>query len=242
MSVPELLVLAGGFGTRLRSVVADVPKPLAPVAGRPFLHYLLDAWVMQGVRRCTFLLHHQAAMMQDSLAAAQAQGEWSDCDIATLVEPEPLGTGGAVSYAVQELGLEAEFLVANADTWLGSGIRDMAASSAPTIAIVAVADAGRYGNVRTDAQDRHVVAFAEKVASGGRGRINAGLYKLHCDCLGSWDGRPYSLERELFPALVASNTLQAVALQTDFIDIGIPDDYWRFCRWIESGRRTALCT
>lgn len=233
----HLLVLAGGFGNRLRPAVADVPKPLAPVAGKPYLYYLLRHWVAQGVTQFTFMLHYQADMVVDFLRQDQADA-LHRCSLNTLVEPTPLGTGGAVAYAVKTLGIEGDFLVTNADTWLGAGIQALAESQVPAIATVEVPDAERYGRVTI--RDGKVCAFHEKQDSRSPGRINAGLYHLDGKLFGDWDGKPYSIERELFPCLSKTGRLNAVVLDTDFIDIGIPDDYYRFCRWIESGKRNAL--
>ncbi len=233
-----MLVLAGGFGTRLRSAVSEVPKPLAPVMNRPYLHYLIESWMAQGVGRLTFLLHHQADLIRAFLQSLQNEGRLKDCQITTLTEPQPLGTGGAIAYAVRELEMTGPFLIANADTWLGHGIEQVAATRAPAIAIVLLANSERYGRVRTESG--RVVSFEEKQSIIGRGWINAGLYHLQADFFGDWDGKPFSLERELFPKLADSGDLSAVPLQTEFIDIGIPKDYFRFCRWIESGKIGAL--
>jgi D-glycero-alpha-D-manno-heptose 1-phosphate guanylyltransferase len=233
----RLLVLAGGFGTRLRSAVADVPKPLAPVAGHPFLYYLHESWTAQGVTAITFLLHYRAEAISTFLKQQQ-EGPLKPYAVDVVVEPTPLGTGGAIAYAVQKLGIKGEFLVANADTWLGNGVRLLASTAVPAIATIEVGDTARYGNV--DICDGKVVRFHERQGSRGRGWINAGLYHLSSDLFVGWDGAPYSIERDVFPGLTRSGRLNAVALDTDFIDIGVPEDYFRFCRWIESERRGAL--
>jgi D-glycero-alpha-D-manno-heptose 1-phosphate guanylyltransferase len=238
MRPTDLLVLAGGFGTRLRSVVSDVPKPLAPVLDRPYLHHLVESWVAQGVTRLTFLLHHQAELIAAFLQEQQRTGPLRNCALRMVTEPEPLGTGGAVAYAVRQLRMDSPFLVANADTWLGTGIAQISETDGPAMAIVHVANCERYGCLRTE--KNKVVAFEEKQHSFGPGWINAGLYQLHADLFGGWDGQSFSLERELFPGLAVGGRLHAVPLQTDFIDIGVPDDYFRFCRWIESGKTGAL--
>lgn len=230
----ELLVLAGGFGTRLRPAVSEVPKPLAPVAGRPYLHYLVESWVGQGVTRMTFLLHHQAGLIESFLAMKKEEGLLMDCELRTLTEPRPLGTGGALAHAVREFGIRESFMVANADTWLGSGIVPVSEAVVPAIAVVQVGNSERYGTVLF--QDNRVSAFQEKQSSSRPGWINAGLYHLSPEWFQDWNGQPYSLERELFPKLAANGQLQAVPLDVEFIDIGVPEDYFRFCRWIESGR------
>jgi len=234
----ELLVLAGGFGTRLRSAVPGVPKVLAPVSGRPFLDYLVENWLRQEVTGITFLLHYQADIIDAFLAASRGSEHLKRCAMRTVTEREPLGTGGAVANAVRELKLTGSFLLANADTWLGSGIERVFEVESPAMAIVRVADTGRYGRVLT--QEDKVVAFAEKQRSTGAGEINAGLYHLHAGLFQDWKGEPLSLERELFPRLAGEGRLRAVDLKTDFIDIGVPEDYFRFCRWIESERTGGL--
>ena len=230
----NLVVLAGGFGTRLRSAVSEVPKPLAPVFGRPYLHYLIERWVEQGVTQFTFLLHHQGSSIKAFLESQQNEGRLRDCELRTLTEPHPLGTGGAVAYAVQQLRMTGSFLVANADTWLGSGIEQVVKAPVPAMTIVRVESSERYGSVLV--QQNKVVAFEEKQNSSRPGWINAGLYHLHADLFNGWNGLPFALERELFPTLAEAGRLTPVPLATDFIDIGIPEDYHRFCRWIESGK------
>jgi len=234
----HLMVLAGGFGTRLRSVVSNVPKPLAPVAGRPFLQYLIESWLEQGVTKLTFLLHYQAGMITGFLASQQGCELLRGCEVQILTEPRPLGTGGAVAYAVQQTGLTGPFLVANADTWLGSGLGEVLANAPPAIGVVRVNNSERYGSVRFG--EHKVLAFEEKQNTKGAGWINAGLYHLRSDLFHEWNGQPFSLERDLFPDLAAAGRLGAAHLETEFIDIGIPEDYMRFCGWIESGKTRVL--
>jgi D-glycero-alpha-D-manno-heptose 1-phosphate guanylyltransferase len=234
----DLLVLAGGFGTRLRSAVSEVPKPLAPVLDRPYLHYLIQSWVAQGVTRMTFLLHHQANMIEEFLRSQQRNGQLAGCEVHTLTEPQALGTGGAVAHAVRQFEISGAFLVTNADTWLSSGIQQVCAAQKPAMAIVRVHNSERYGSVLIG--NDKVVNFAEKQNIAGPGWINAGLYHLDAALFKDWDGLPFSLERELFPCLASACQLHVASLETDFIDIGIPEDYFRFCRWIESGKVGAL--
>lgn len=234
----ELLVLAGGFGTRLRSVVSDVPKPLAPVVSHPFLHYLVENWVSQGITKFTFLLHHHADLIKEFLELEKISGILKNCEVYTLTEPQPLGTGGAVAYAVQYFQLRGPFFVTNADTWLGSTIGEILVSSVPAMAVVHVKNIGRYGGVMID-QDR-IVSFQEKQISSGSGWINAGFYHLDASHFFDWSGQPFSLESMLFPTMVANKQLQAIQLKSDFIDIGIPEDYYRFCRWIACGKEEDL--
>lgn len=235
----KLLVLAGGVGSRLRSVVADWPKALAPTAGKPFLALQMMQWRQQGVRDFVFLLHHQADQIIAFLEEAKG-GMFDGCAVSWLVEPMPLDTGGAVAHAVRELNLCANFLLTNADTWLGTGVREVAKRNAPALAVVRRQDTGRYGQVRFNEGGR-VTAFVEKSAGGGGGWINAGLCQLSPGLFANWDGKSLSIERAMYPNWVAEGILRAVPLVTEFIDIGIPEDYYRFCRWAEAGARGSLC-
>lgn len=235
----RLLVLAGGFGTRLKTVIADVPKALAPIGNIPFLQLQLEHWREQGLREFTFLLHHQADQIIEFLQTQQG-GLLKNCQIDWLIEPVPMDTGGALAHAVKTLGLKDDFLMTNADTWLGGGIHEMMQSIAPAMAVVNLSDVSRYGQVHFDHAQR-VTAFAEKNDQSATGWINAGLCHLNADLFKNWNGRPFSLERELFATLVQNSRLTAAPLQTDFIDIGVPADYHRFCRWVATGRQKPLC-
>lgn len=236
----QLLVLAGGFGTRLRDAVADVPKALAPVGATPFLQLQIEHWLAQGVRQFTFLLHHQAEQIVAFLKA-QRDVLPKDCKLEWLIEPAPFGTGGAIANAVRELDLSDDFLIANADTWLGGGIREILGATVPSIAVVNLADVSRYGQVQFD-NDLRVLAFVEKDGQCGSGWINAGLCHLSCELFKNWDKNAFSLERALFPQLVQDGLLTATPLETTFIDIGIADDYHRFCCWFSTGRKGPLCS
>jgi D-glycero-alpha-D-manno-heptose 1-phosphate guanylyltransferase len=233
----ELLVLAGGFGVRLRATIPDVPKPLAPVNGRPFLSYLVQNWIAQGIRSFTFLLHHQAPLIEAFLQEEQSAGPFKECRVRVVREPRPLNTGGAIAHAVRTQGISESFLVGNADTWLESGIQAIAGATPPAVGVVIVPDCNRYGAVQIEGDE--VLAFTEKQNSMGTGLINAGLYHLHSELFADWNTEPFSLESNLFPRLAAARQLRAVPVQSEFLDIGIPQDYFRFCRWIETNKVAA---
>jgi D-glycero-alpha-D-manno-heptose 1-phosphate guanylyltransferase len=234
----RLLVLAGGFGTRLQSVVSDVPKALAPVGDIPFLHLQIENWLSQGLRSFVFLLHHQAELIIEFLEFERNK-LLKDCELKWVIEPTALDTGGAVAYAVSQLNLTSDFLLTNADTWLGTGMSAVAQSKAPSMAVLSVSDASRYGQVEFDDQLK-VTSFLEKSNTKGSGWINAGICHLNVNSFQHWDGRPFSLERILLTQLANDGGLLTVVLQTDFIDIGIPEDYGRFFSWIKSGKTNEL--
>ncbi|MDC1434756.1 sugar phosphate nucleotidyltransferase, partial [Amylibacter sp.] len=114
-NIPTLLVLAGGFGTRLQTVVADVPKPLAPVCSNPFLFYQLNNWYAQGARDIILSLCFKSELIESFVSKQQKSGSWPNCNITCLTESQPLGTGGAIAFAVKELALDKPFIAVNAD-------------------------------------------------------------------------------------------------------------------------------
>lgn len=235
----NLLVLAGGFGTRLKPVLEDVPKALAPINGVPFLYLQIENWISQGLREFTFLLHYQAEYIINFLQSHKT-GLFNKCQFNWVIESAPLGTGGAIAHAVKSFGMKNDFLVANADTWVGDGVSRLIQSTIPSMAVINLPDVSRYGQVNFDLSNR-VTSFVEKNGEYIGGWINAGLYHLSVNHFVNWDGRPFSLERELFSALVQDRRLNVVPLKTDFIDIGVPADYYRFCRWVATGRQEPLC-
>jgi len=227
-----LLLLAGGFGTRLSSVVKDVPKPLAPIHGRPFLAYLLENYRRQGVRQFMFLVHHKAEMIKSFVEAEKRQGVLKGCDVKLIEEREPMGTGGAVKAALEELPEVEQFLVANADTFLSLGIAELLTTDAPAIAAVWQGNTARYGTLKTEGS--HIAQFIEKSPNAGAGWINAGLYRLQKQLFDKMPDGPFSIENTLFPELLRQKTLKFVTIDGDFIDIGIPEDYEKCKQYLKA--------
>ena len=226
MKPAHLLILAGGYGKRLAPVVNDVPKPLAPVGDHPFLYLLLKNWKEQGISRFTLLLCHKAMMIEDYLRSAEITTLLTNCQVSTLTEDQPLGTGGAIGNAVQQLQLEGNFLVSNADTWLGTGIQQICTTGASSIAVVRTKNASRYGSVEID--NGYVTAFKEKTDKNLPGWINAGLYNLNASLFHEILISSFSLEFDLFPKLARERLLRATPLDAEIIDIGTPDSYALF--------------
>lgn len=223
MAADEAIILAGGFGTRLRGVVDDVPKPLAPVAGRPFLAWLLDRLAMSGMRRCILATGYMAEVIEQVIGS-----KWQGMQIVHSVEPEPLGTGGALRLAATQLvGNGAHVL--NGDTWLeySPAALETAARDAGTtmaIALAQVQDVARYGAV--DVEEGRVRAFREK-GEVGPGWINAGCYYLDVAALGALPPGGFSFERAVLQPSAAAGDVAAFTKTTGFIDIGVPEDYAR---------------
>ncbi|MBK6333680.1 MAG: D-glycero-beta-D-manno-heptose 1,7-bisphosphate 7-phosphatase [Thermomonas sp.] len=223
MPADEAIVLAGGFGTRLRGIVDDVPKPLAPVAGRPFLAWLLDRLADSGIRRCILATGYMSDAIERTIGT-----RWQGMEIAYSVEPEPLGTGGAIRLAVMQL-LGTSVHVLNGDTWLvypPQALERATRESGALIgmALAEVADVGRYGAVERDGRGM-VAGFREK-GEHGRGAINAGCYFLTEAALAALPAQAaFSFEREVLQPAAASGGVAGFLDTSGFIDIGVPEDY-----------------
>jgi len=233
-----LFVLAGGFGSRLESVLDGSPKPLAPVNGKPFLYLQIEQWIMQGCVSFIFLLHHRADAIIKFLDNEKYK-LLKGCQVKFVIEPEPMGTGGAVSYALKQLALKGDFLLTNADTWLGLSLDKIMKAVSPAMLVVKVDDVGRYGEVLFD-QNNLITAFTEKGVRHNPGWINTGICRMNTSYFEGWNFEPFSIEQTIYQHLVRERCLRAVPVEADFIDIGVPKDYIRFCRWIESEKRMRL--
>lgn len=232
MSPPPVLVLAGGLGTRLRSVVADRPKVLAPVAGRPFLDHLVARLHAGGTRRIVLLVGHLHEQVERHVAE-RLRPAYPGLEIGCSVEPAPLGTAGALRHAAALRGETGEtFMVLNGDTWFELDTAALIAAhrragdAIVTLAARVVPDSGRYGGLDVS-EDGRVRGFFEKDPERGRGLINAGAYVMEPRLLEHIPpGRAVSLEHETFPRLIAAGErLQAVVLGGHFVDIGTAESY-----------------
>jgi len=235
MSTPVLperaLILAGGLGTRLASLLPDRPKVLAPIAGRPFLDILVEELAARGLRRFVLLLGNRSEQVVEHVAARR--GSWpAGVEFEFSVEPAPLGTGGAVKLAERFCG--GRFFLFNGDTYFDLDVAALvhaheSSRALLTVAAAKVADADRYGRLETTASGL-VARFREKDAAAGPGSINAGVYLVEPALLGHIPtGRAVSLECDVFPALLVGGQAIAVSPQTGaFFDIGTPASYQSF--------------
>jgi D-glycero-alpha-D-manno-heptose 1-phosphate guanylyltransferase len=188
----QLVILAGGFGTRLKSVLNGLPKPLADINGEPFLKLLFQNWVKNGFNDFVLCLHYEADKIIKFVNQEQKFGVLKNCKIQFSIEPTPMGTGGAISYAINKLDIENNILIANADTWLNQDYKKVINSGENTITIVEVENTERYGSVMIDNKNR-IDYFNEKGKSNGPGFINAGFYKLTKSFFNYWDGKAFSI-------------------------------------------------
>ena len=217
----EAIVLAGGFGTRLRALVPDTPKPMAPVAGKPFLEILLQALAQKGFTRVVLSLGFLAHKVTEHFGA-----RFAGMDLHYVIEDQPLGTGGAVRLALASCSQDHVFVL-NGDTFLDLEAHAVEAEwqtdKRPIIVARQVPDTSRYDRLLTDA-DR-VSGFAEKGARGP-GLINAGCYVFARDQLDSFAlHHNFSLEADYLAHAVQTTTFKTFVTQGLFIDIGVPEDY-----------------
>ena len=223
----DVAILCGGKGTRLQSVVPDRPKPLAEVAGTPFLEHLIRWAAGQGFRRFILCAGYMAEQI-DVFAKKMARDGLS---VECLTEPNPLGTGGALRFAADRMSSDP-VLVLNGDSFcdvdLAKFLDFFSAKRCLAALVLAPAPAGeaRFGTVEADASGE-IRSFQEKAPGPGAGRINAGVYLIGHDPITGMPGAaPFSLEKELFPSLIG-NGLFGMRSEGRFIDIGVPEDYRR---------------
>lgn len=226
-----MLVLAGGLGTRLKPVLKEVPKALAPIQGKPFLEILLDNWTSKGIKRFIFLLGHKSRQIESFLE--KNFNKYRDCMYEIVIEENPLGTGGAVANAVNELNLKGDFFVINADTWLNFDLKEIIKIRACSIGVLKVNDTSRYGTIDFD-KEMVINKFHEKTKKKNIGFISSGFYFLNSNIFLDWDKNSCSLERDYFPKLVQEGNLKACLIESDFIDIGIPEDYQKFNKFYDN--------
>jgi NDP-sugar pyrophosphorylase family protein len=220
LSTTDIIILAGGLGTRLASILPDQPKILAPIGGgRTYLDFLLQWLKKQGGKRLIFALGHKAGAVMDYLQAHPPAG----MDIAFSQENSPLGTGGALRLAAGQVRSET-FLAMNGDSWVDADLNTfLKIPPAPfSLLCVRVPDTSRFGTV--DIDNGVITGFAEKnAARGGAGIISAGIYRFDArglDALQAMQGP--SLEKDFFEKrLDLRPTAQVV--DSAFIDIGTPE-------------------
>jgi NDP-sugar pyrophosphorylase family protein len=221
-----VLLLVGGLGTRLRSVLPDKPKPLARIGEISFLELLLLQLRAQGMRRIVMCTGYGSAQIQQEFGNG---GRWQ-LEISYSEETEPLGTAGAIKLAEPLAGTGPEFVVMNGDSFLELDFAKLLQShrehaAFATIAVRNVANAARYGIIHVDSSWR-VVQFSEKRGLAEPGLINGGVYVFSRRVFGRVPAGPSSLEKDILPALLADGVF-AVEQTGMFIDIGTPDDYAR---------------
>jgi D-glycero-alpha-D-manno-heptose 1-phosphate guanylyltransferase len=227
--VTSAIILAGGLGTRLRGAVPNLPKPMAPIAGRPFLEYQLDYWISQGVGRFVLSVGYRHEAIVAYFGSA-----YRGIPIEYAIEAKPLGTGGGLLLAFARIGHVEPFLLLNGDTYFEVDLAELRElhekkQSDWTFSLFRTSEAGRYMGMEIDQAGR--ITALRSVRSDPEGLANGGVYFVNPDAVRSiqWmPGDKLSLEEDLLPAALASGErLFGFESHGLFIDIGVPEDYLR---------------
>lgn len=228
----EAIILAGGLGTRLRSVVSELPKCMAPVSGHPFLFYLLEYLSKEKISHVILSLGYKHELVEEWIA----QYQWP-FRISFSIEEEPLGTGGAVKLALA-LATEKEVFILNGDTFFAVNLKELqqfhqSKKSEFSIALKRMIQFDRYGNVETDSAGK-IIAFKEKQPCEN-GQINGGIYLMsRLSTLLNVDAERFSLESDVLQKKVGTAEIYGFVSSVYFIDIGIPEDFAKanvdFCK------------
>jgi D-glycero-alpha-D-manno-heptose 1-phosphate guanylyltransferase len=217
------VILAGGLGTRLRSILPDTPKPMACINGRPFLEYLLTQIRLAGYTDVILCVGYKAEVIENHFTNGRRYG----VQIRYSRERELSGTAGALSQA-RHLIRSDPFLVMNGDSYCAVNFEELisqhqARSAVASIVTTRIEDRSRCGSVGLGPRDS-IVRFAEKAETRGSGYINAGIYLINQTVLDLIPaGKYFSLERDIFPSLVGRG-LYAFKTSGVFIDIGTPSE------------------
>ncbi|MBI5098523.1 MAG: nucleotidyltransferase family protein [Nitrospirae bacterium] len=222
----KAVILAGGKGTRLRDVIKDIPKPMAPVNGRPFLEYLILQLIRWNIKDVILSIGYKG----EAISSYFKNGSKWGVRIEYSEETAPLGTGGALKKA-SGMTDDSRLVVMNGDSFLDMDFEEFIKCNAEKnatagIGLVYAAQAGRYGKVETD-ETGAVVSFSEK-GDGCCGYVNGGIYIFSREIIGQIPDGNVSLEKDVLPLLI-SQGLYGTKINGFFIDIGIPEDYLRLC-------------
>ncbi|WP_320664287.1 sugar phosphate nucleotidyltransferase [Prochlorococcus sp. MIT 1223] len=224
------MILCGGLGKRLREVVYDVPKPMAKVGGKPFLSYLISSWIDKGVGTFVLSTGYLSKRIKDYFG-----DNYQGAVIKYVEEDEPLGTGGAIKKSLESFKFKSEnIIILNGDTWNNIDLQKLysdfcKSNKSITVSIKEIVINNRYGSIRLD-NNRNIIEFDEE--EGGR-IINTGCYLISkskiLENLILFNGK-FSFEKDFLPILAEKKMLSASWQDHDFIDIGIPSDYYRFIK------------
>lgn len=225
----QCVILVGGLGTRLGGLTSACPKPMLDVAGRPFLERLIDNAARFGAKRFLLLAGYLSNVVREHFPCGVYAANGHTVYIDVVSEPQPLGTGGALRFAQDRL--EPEFLMLNGDSLFSFNWLDLMTAPMPPGAIGWLArrqvdEAARYGLVHVGESER-VISFAQNEHHVGYGEINGGVYRLRREIVRyiEGDNNFVSLEREVFPRVIAEGGLYSRLYQGFFIDIGVLADY-----------------
>ncbi|BDL77493.1 TPA: nucleotidyltransferase family protein [Campylobacter jejuni] len=216
----QAIILCGGLGTRLKSVIKDIPKPMAPINDKPFLEFIFEYLKKQGIKEVILAVSYKYEVIKEYF-----KDEFLGIKIKYSIEKEPLGTGGAIKEALKFIKNEAYVL--NGDTFFGIDLSKLKLNGSKIcLALKQMNDFDRYGTVNVD-KHGFVMSFEEKVFKK-QGLINGGIYLLAKDIFNEFDlEKKFSFEEFLQENYIKLKT-RAEIFNDYFIDIGVPSDYERF--------------
>ena len=223
----EAIVLAGGFGTRLQTVVSEVPKPMAPINGKPFLIYVLHYLKRYGINHIVLSVGHLHKVIEDFFG-----DKWEGLEISYAVEKEPLGTGGAIKFAFEKIKNRSAIVV-NGDTLFDVDLHKLndfhrQNRAEISIALRTLEDVSRYGSVVINKENK-ITSFTEKGIVQGKGNINGGVYLINKQVFKKLTifTEKFSMEKDIFEKYYNAQPFFGIPFESYFIDIGIPEDYRR---------------
>ncbi|MGZ3883308.1 MAG: nucleotidyltransferase family protein [Bacteroidia bacterium] len=221
----EAIILAGGFGTRLKDVVSDVPKPMAPVNTIPFLNYMFRYLHHYNIEKVILSVGYLSGKIM-----TQYQNNFNGIDVDYAVETEPLGTGGGIRLALEKCHAK-DVLVLNGDSFFDINLNSFydqhgSVHADCSLALRQVDNAARFGTIKTDGASR-IKSFREKTGEAQTGLINAGVYLLEREIyFDKTDaGINFSIEKDFFEKQINELKLFGFEYEGYFIDIGVPEDY-----------------
>ena len=224
----KAIILAGGEGKRLRPVINDIPKPMAPVKDKPFLEYLILQLKKQNIKDIIFSTGYKGSIIKSYF---QNGDNW-EINIEYSEEDKPLGTGGALRKAGELVGDE-RFIVMNGDSFFDIEFKQLISfhedkQAVATIGLAYVETVERYGHVEIG-NDGEITKFLEKGNSVSAGHVNSGIYILNSELINKIPLGQVSLETEVLPNLI-NRGLFGMKFKSFFIDIGKPEEYQRICK------------
>ncbi len=223
MSIKEAIILAGGKGTRLQSLLHDIPKCMAPVNGKPFISYIIDYLVQSNISKVIISVGYRKEYIISNL-----NDIYSGIEIIFSQEDVPLGTGGAIKAAMKYMETDLA-LVLNGDTFFRPDLHAMlnmhtSQNADLSIAAKKMPDVSRYGKIICNEKGK-IISFAEKNISSEAGLINGGIYLIGNNLFDKFHAEVFSIENEFFKQKVSELHFQAFISEAEFLDIGIPEDY-----------------
>jgi len=222
--IKEAIILAGGMGTRLRGVIDDIPKSMAPVAGKPFLEYQLSFLEKWGIQRVVLSVGYKRDVIQDHF-----KDNYKSMEILYAIEEKPLGTGGGIMNAFKMIEGHVAF-VFNGDTYFDVNLKRLNdfrwIKDTDAVMILRYEDdVSRYGAVEFDSNNQ-ITRFAEKSESRGDGYINGGIYLLVKSYMEGFDfPERFSIEKDFFQKYYKTERIYGLRCFSYFRDIGVPEDY-----------------